>query len=175
MAVTGSISINTSTNQDISNVPGLAPIISTQQNLKFVFGTSGTGVDSVDRKHTRSYTIAASTPLVLDLKTLLAVDGSAVAFTKVKSITIVNKNTNDAHVLLMGYATTTSNAWVSLLSNPGQITIGPSTIANPLGGIYAQTSPNVSGWAVGASNKLLQLDPGANTINVDVEICGTSA
>jgi hypothetical protein len=56
------------------------------------------------------------------------------------------------------------------LSNPGTITIEPSTTSNA--GAWIQTAPNTTGWAVSSSSKLIQLDPGANTITVDVEIVG---
>lgn len=170
--VTGQLSLSTNWSQVITGVPGSSQQIAAQQSPKFVVTASGTAADQADLKYTSSFTLAA-TPTILNLKSLLDIFGGAIVLVKVRSITIVNKATTDAFVLLMGYATTTSNAWTSLVTNPGQITIAPSTATN--NGMFAMTAPNTTGWAVGTSNRLLNLDPGANSIPIDIEIVGTSA
>jgi hypothetical protein len=169
--VTGSININTTFNQPITGIPGSSvPSISNQQSIKVQFSnTSGSGANQVNLKHSKTYVLAAA-PLDLDLTSLTDVVGNAVTFAKIRSISVVNKSTTDGQVVVVGYATTTSNAWTGLLSNPGTITIEPSTTSNA--GAWIQTAPNTTGWAVSSSSKLIQLDPGANTITVDVEIVG---
>lgn len=139
---------------------------------------SGTGANQVDRMYTFSGTIAASTPLVIDLTSftdpLTGATGQAMA--RARHIQVQNLETNDTHVLLMGYATTTANAWTGLLSNPGQINIRPGTLNNTLlgPGVFQADAPSVTGWLVGGSSKLLQFDPGANAILVKIIITGCS-
>jgi hypothetical protein len=87
-------------------------------------------------------------------------------------VQVVNTSQIDGQNVLMGYASTTTDAWVGMLSNPGQVVIGPSTAANQ--GVFVATSPGTSGWAVSGSSYLLNFDPGANTIVISVTILGAS-
>lgn len=170
MSVSGNVTINTSFTQVAVGLPGnQAAALTNAQSFKVIYNPAGSGADQIALKYSAKLTLSAA-PLVLNLQALTDVFGAALSFSLVRSITIVNESTTNGQTVLMGYSTTTANAWVSLVSNPGQITIEPSTAANQ--GFFAMTAPNTTGWAVGASNRMLQLDPGANTIVVDVEITG---
>jgi hypothetical protein len=173
MGVTGSIALNSQFSQGTTNVPGNNLVqLSNNQAVKFATTASGTAADQVDLKYSRTITLAAA-PTALDLRSLTDVFGGAVAFARVKSVQIVNKSSTDGYTVTVGYSTTTSNAWVGFLSNPGTFVVGPSTASNA--GFFAITSPNATGWPVSSSSKLLNLDPGANTVVVDIEITGCSA
>lgn len=132
---------------------------------------SGTAANQSDLHYYAVLTLAA-TPTVLDLTALTDPFGASVNFARVKEVLIVNNSTTDGHNLLVGYATTTTHAFTSIVSNPGQITVGPSTLAN--NGFLLWVAPNTTGAAVSSTNKLLQLDPGANTFSITVEITGCS-
>lgn len=169
--ITGQTKVATNWAQTLTGVPGSAQSVSVQQSAQFQVTTSGTAADQADLKFTATLLLAAS-PTVLDLTSLTDIYGGSVNFKRVRSITIVNKAATDGFTVKFGYSTTTSNAWTGIVTNPGQITINPSTAAN--NGIFVMTSPTATGWAVTSTNKLLNLDPGANTVAVDIEIVGCS-
>lgn len=171
--ITGSTKLNTAWAQTSANLPGTQVQLGVQQNPQFTVSTSGTAADQADLKYTKTLTFVASTPQALDLTSLTDVYGGTVNFKRVKSISIKFKDTTDGHTLLLGYATTTANAWTSLISNPGQITLQASTASNDA--FFAVTAPNTTGWVVGSTNKLFNMDPGSNAFSVDIEIVGASA
>jgi len=173
MAITGSINLTSSLAQTPpASIPGGSKL-TTQNSIKFVPVTGAPGTqDAIDLKYSRTLTLAA-TPAVLDLSDLTDVFGEAVAFTRVRTVLIVNRDINDGHNLLIGYSSATTNAWTALVSNPGQITLGASTGTNS-GSLFA-ACPNTTGWAVSSTNRLLNLDPGVNTLVVSIEVTGCSA
>lgn len=152
------------------SVPGAQPLATQQSSALTV--TSGTGSDQADLKYVKSLTLVA-TPTVLYLTALADPFGGTVNFARVKSILIINTSTVSGQAVLMGYSTTTANAWTGFLSNPGQISIRSSTTTNQ--GVFLALAPGATAWPVSSTSKLLQLDPGANTIRVNVEIVGASA
>lgn len=171
--ITGSINLSSSLSQAApTSVPGGSKL-TTQNSTKFVpvAGTAG-AQDVVDLKYSKTLTLAA-TPTVLDLSALTDVFGEALAFARVRSILVVNRDVNDGHNLSVGSSSTVTNSWTALISNPGTVTIGASTGGNT--GVFFAASPNTTGWAVTSTNRLLNLDPGANTIVCSIEITGTSA
>jgi len=171
--LTGSINLTSSLSQAApASIPGGSKL-TTQNSVKFTPVTGAPGdPDAIDLKYSRTLTLTA-TPSVLDLSALTDVFGEAVAFTRVRSILVINKSTTDGHDLLLGYSSTTANAWTALLSNPGQIRVGASTAGNS--GVFYAASPNTTGWAVSSTSRLLNLDPGASTFDVVVEVTGSSA
>lgn len=140
--------------------------------------SAGTAANQVDRLYTFTGVIAASTPLVVDLTnwTDLFTGATGQSFARVRHVQIQNLETTAARVLLIGYATTTANAWTSLLSNPGQLTLRPGSVNNTVtgAGVFQFDAPNTTGWAVGPTNRLLQFDPGANPILCKIIIAGCS-
>lgn len=170
--VTGTIRVSATFAQTPSGLPGQSTAQSNPQAFGCVFGTSGVLADQVDQKYSNTLAFVASTPQVLDLKSLLDVFGGAVAFARVRSITLKLKSGIDGVVLKVGYATTTANSWVGMVTNPGQLTIYSSSATND--GSFTWTAPNTTGAPVGTSNRLLNLDPGLNAFSVDIEIAGCS-
>jgi hypothetical protein len=170
MAVSGSISISSNLTQTPVSLPGATPVRTAFTSTWTV--ASGTAADQADRKYAKPLTLAAGTPTVLDLTALTDLEGNPVNFARVKSIIGVNRSQVPGQVVLFGYATTTANAHVGIVSNPGQMVIRPSTATNP--GVFAFVAPDADGFVVGPTSKLIQLDPGAHTIELDLEICGSS-
>ena len=174
MTITGSINLSSSLSQTPpTSIPGGSKL-TTANNAKFVPASTGApgDADVIDLKYSRTLTLTA-TPTVLDLSDLTDVFGEAVAFARVRAILILNRDINDGHNLTVGSTSTVSNSWTALISNPGTLTIGASTAVNS--GVFFAASPSTTGWAVTSTNKLLNLDPGANTLVVTVEITGASA
>lgn len=133
---------------------------------------NGTIADQQDIAYVTTHTFVASTPLVIDLTNVIDIYGATRTFARVNKVVIKFYDTADSHTLLLGYATTTSNAWVSLVTNPGLITVCSSTSNNDGG--FVVVAPNTTGYAVSSSNKLFQLDAGSHTPTVDIEIHGRS-
>lgn len=166
MALSGSITTQTNWVQTPSGVPGALPA-ETRLTLTWTV-TSGTGADQADLKYSTKRTLAISTPLVLDLTSLTDAQGVAIAPARLKALTVVNRSTTPGQVLKLGYSATTANAFTGFVTNPGQVTVRPSTTSSP--GFVTITAPDATGFLIGSTNKLLQIDPGANAILVEIEL-----
>ncbi len=167
-----SINVRVTSSFTPTGLPGVIQPLATDQTYR-VNLNSGVGADNIDLMYSTTLNLVASTPQAINLKSLLAPDGTAVAFVRIRSIVIVMKGTTDGMTLKLGYATTTANSWTALVSNPGTITLPASSASNMATLIL--TAPNTTGWTVGTSNRLLQFDPGADTFSVDVTFEGVSA
>lgn len=179
--ISGRIQLATSFSQQVTGVPtqnSQSPQVSIPIAASFSpDGSVAAGAaNGVDLKYTATLTFTTATPQILDLKSLLDVLGGAVAFARVRSITLNMHAPTDGNTLKLGYATTTTNAWVSLVTNPGQIILQACPTSTNAA-FATLVAPNATGWVVGASNKLLNLDPGSftGTYTVDIEITGCSA
>lgn len=161
--------------QSPSNLPGNVTPVAINNTLKHTFA-NGSAADQVQKLYAATLSFAGS-PIVLNLfdntsgTQVTDPYGAAISFTTIRKIYIKHKSTTNTHTLKLGYSGTTSNAWTSLVTNPGQITLQPSTSTNDGGTVLV--APNTTGWAVATGNKLLQLDPGANTFDSDIVIVGT--
>jgi hypothetical protein len=162
------ISIQTSQQITPTGYPGNVSPLSQSQSFSFNPG-NGTAADQVNELSVQTVSFAAS-PVTIDLTTLVDPLGATWSAARIDSIIINQRSVTDGQVLLMGYTTTTTNAWTSLISNPGQMTLQPATAANK--GMLLVTAPNTTGYVVSATNKLLHLDPGANTFLADIIITG---
>lgn len=169
--VTGSTKVTMSSTQTPTGLPGTVTPLTINQTFNCSF-QNGTAADQCDLRYTATLVFVANTPQVLDLTSLTDSSGGAVNLKRVRRLTLKFKDTTDGQTLLLGYSATTANAWTSLISNPGQITLQASTTGND--GFIALSAPNTTGWVVGSSNKLLNLDPGSNAFSVDIEILGAS-
>lgn len=168
MALTGSITVTSRWSQTPSNVPGGRPL---QTNVTQVWSsTDGTATDQANRKYAKPLSLLVSTPMVLDLTSLTDFEGAALSFGRIKSVLIVNLSTTKP--VLFGSLTTVTNAHTGIISNPGQLTIRPSTATSP--GLFTWIAPDATGSVVDSTHKLFQLDPGAFSISVWVEIVGTT-
>lgn len=168
--VTGSVKLQTSTTQVISGLPGTVTNPTVQQNPGFTFSTSGTTADKADLRYIASLVLSAA-PTTIDLTSLLAVDGSAVNFARVREISVINQDTTDGHTVTMEGGA--SNPWTSMISGTSwAFMIPPSTANNQ--GTFAAWAPNTTAWVVGSTNKTLKFDPGSATITIAIEIIGAS-
>jgi hypothetical protein len=163
--VTGSNSVVTNNQQTSSGLPTNIPV-AVQQNFNFN-PANGTAADQVDLKYTKTLTLAA-TPTTLDLTALTDVFGNSINFARVRSITLKHKGTTDGqNVTVSGGA---ANPWTGIIT--GNLILFPSTANN--NGVIVLWAPGTTGAVVSGASKTLKLDPGANTITVDIEICGAS-
>jgi hypothetical protein len=169
MSVSGSVSITSSLAQTPADLPGGLPVRTSFANTWTI--VPGTGADKADLKYAKPLTLAA-TPTVLDLTSLVDLEGNPISLARVKSIIGVNRSQTPGQVVQFGFATTATNAHTGIVSNPGQLTIRPSTANSP--GAFAFVAPDADGYLVDAAHKLIQFDPGAHTIELDVEITGAS-
>lgn len=179
--ISGRIQVSASFSQSVANVPtqnGQAPVVAVPITATFApNGSAAAGAaDGVDLKYTATLTFTTATPQVLNLKSLTDVLGGAIVFARVRSITLKMHAPTDGNTLTLGYATLTTNAWTSLVSNPGQLVLQACPTATN-DAFVTLVAPNTTGWVVGTSNRLLNLDPGSftGTYTVDIEINGCSA
>jgi hypothetical protein len=170
MAVSGSITVTSSLSQPTVSLPGATPVRTNFTSTWTV--ASGTLADQADLKFAKPLSLVAGTPRVLDLTALVDLEGNPINFARVKSVIGINRSQTPGQVVLFGFATTTANAHTGIVSNPGQIVIRPSTASNQ--GTFAFIAPDLAGYAVDATHKLIQFDPGAATLELDVEITGAS-
>jgi hypothetical protein len=167
--ISGTISLTDTMQETPTGIPGGQPFY-TSLTPKWAVA-SGTASDLADTKYVKTLTLSA-TPTALDLTNLTDPFGNSINFARVKSILVQNTATTSGYTVLMGYATTTTNAWTGLISNPGQLTIQPSSAYN---NAWIQfVAPATIGWVVSSTSKLLQFDPGSNTIQLAIEIIGCS-
>jgi hypothetical protein len=164
--ITGSISATSNLSQSITATPG-GSVVTTSQNVGWAV-TSGTGSDRSDAKYLKPISLVAGVPQALDLSTLPDGIGAACDFARIKSILVVNDSVTDP--ITVGYATTTTNAWTGLFSNPGTIVIQPSTSAGNMGFLLA-CAPSATGWVVDSTHKLIQFSCAANA-EIRVEFTG---
>lgn len=108
---------------------------------------------------------AAASPL--DLRgSLLTPLGATAAFVEITTLFIKNKATTDGYYVSMGAG---SNPITTLWGASGDIIkIGP-------GGFLLLHNPITGYGTTAGTADILNLDPGANTISVDLVICGRSA
>jgi hypothetical protein len=171
--ITGSQSLKSSLQVSSTTIPGAVPLAT---SLAVGFkpaqppGTIGTA-DNADLAYVKTLTLSA-TPTALDLTNLTDPYGNGITFARIRSIYLKNRSTINGQTVAVGFASTTSNSWVGPISNPGQITIQPSTSTND--GVLYLTAPNTSGWAVSSTSKLLNLDPGSYSITIDLILLGCS-
>lgn len=133
---------------------------------------SGTGAGQADRLWTDRRTIAASGTDDLDLVGTALLDpfGAAVTFTRVKGLFVAADKTNTNNVVLGAAA---SNAWATLLSATGTVTLKPgASVAFVAGEDDAVAWPTTSG----TGDILRVANSGAGSgVNYDIVIIGASA
>lgn len=171
--ITGNITITTSFRQVTASGFG-SNQISTGGNQSYSapFSTGGTAgaANQADLKHTKVYTLSGSATTI-DLTNLTDDSGATISFARVRSLTVRNRSTTDGQTVTVTAGA--SNGWTAPGGSGWSQYAFPATSA--CAGFYAFTAPNTTGAVVDSTHKTLKLDPGANTITVDVEIVGCSA
>ena len=161
--VTGNLNLQATITQINTSALSGAQSLSPALNPIINFTTSGTAASQLDLEHAKAYSLAA-TPTTIDLTSLLDVFGGAVNFARGKIVIVQNTATTDGYnVTLSGGA---SNAWSNFIT--GNVILPPS-------GFIVVAGPLATGWVVDGTHKTFKMDPGANTITVNVIIAGCSA
>jgi hypothetical protein len=128
--------------------------------------SNGTGDNQADLNHSARVTLAAA-PLTLDLAALDDIFGGPVDLAKARAIYFKNLSSGaGAHSFTVAPGAT--NGWVGWMGAGSSLTV-------PAGGVLEATAPLGAGFAVSGTSKTITLDPGANTIDVEVVIDGCSA
>lgn len=132
--------------------------------------SNGTGANQVDLIYSKQLTLAASTPQTLDLTSLTDLAGGAANFARVRELLIEVVDETVDHNVTLGNAA--SNAWAPFWGATGTDKV--------FAGSYRHFSdPTTVGASKGAvvsgTSKALMLDPGSNTVVVNVIIVGCSA
>jgi hypothetical protein len=129
--------------------------------------TNGTGAGAIDLLYNKKISLAASAQ-TLDLTALTDPRGGTINLARVREFILCNTG---AFPVTVGAAAATQ--WIGMLG-----TIA-STIVIPAGGAHNFADPTSVGGSVGAvvtgSSKSLKLDPGANTVAIQLIIAGCSA
>lgn len=159
--------------QQIStNIPGQTTSVSVTDGWSFSFGISGTGADQNTLYAATTLHLTGS-PQVIDLTTLTDPYGIVCGFTNIHWIAIKHLGTTDLTALLVGWNTVQAGAHTGFVSNPGQLSVYPSTASN--NGFTIFTAPNQTGAPVGGIyGTQLQFDPQSQTFDVDLQIAGYS-
>ena len=132
--------------------------------------TNGTGIRAVDTIYGKQLTLAATTT-TLDLTSLTDPAGNTVNFARVRefSVQVVTPTVGYSVSIYKG----ASNGWSFLPASTGPI------IVQPNGGMFgmsdATSTGGSAGYLVSGSSKMVVLDPGSNTIIINIIIVGGSA
>jgi hypothetical protein len=127
----------------------------------------GTAANQADRIHASRRTLTATSENLDLAGVLLDAYSAVITFAKIRAMIIHNRTLTTGFKLAVGGAA--SNQFINWVGNANDIiNVGP-------GGTLVLTSP-VDGFAVTPdTGDLLKVDAGANTIQYDVFLIGTSA
>lgn len=120
--------------------------------------TFGTGANQVQKIATAGGNANAA-PASIDLTTIVCVDGTVGFATALRELAISNDSTTAGQELVIDM--TVANAFL------GEVTTGGITakISIPPGAVFRFSNPlDIAAMAVGAGNKVINLNPGANNI-----------
>lgn len=129
---------------------------------------NGTGLDQADQFYMVSGTVAAGTPVDIDLAGSLSnAFGSTVTFARLKGIVIQNKTTTAGAILQVGAGSNPiTSPW--LASGDG-VNVGPD-------GVFMLWNPSAAGYAVTATSAdILRLTSASGTISYELYLIGASA
>jgi len=148
------------------NLPAYAisPIVYTSS-----FG-NGTLADQIDFVFYTTLSLVASTPQTITVNSPGSdILGNTVTFTKIRRLRIRNNANADGKIVTISPGA--SNPWLAIMgTSTSTVIIQPSTANNS--GWVEFVSPNTSGYATSGTSTSLKLDPGTNTMTVDIEIWG---
>lgn len=144
------------------NIPASLPLTTQYAN--------GTGAAEVDTIYAKQLSLVASTPQTLDLTSLTDLAGNSINFARVRELIVQVVDTTLGHDVILGDAA--SNAFSAFWGATGTETV--------YAGSYSHKSdPNSTGSGHGAvvdsTHKSLKIDPGSNSVVVNILIVGCSA
>jgi hypothetical protein len=138
--------------------------------------TNGTGSGAVDLVYAKALSLAGSAT-TLDLTSVTDLSGASISFARVRVLVIQNLATTAAYTVTVGNAA--SNIFTGFIASTGTVVIQPNVGATSNYSSHVFTDLYSTGASTGAyvdsTHKNLKLDPGANTISVNVLILGCSA
>lgn len=170
--VSGSVTLNAGFTQVVSSgvVTTQNLAVSVPQNLTYA---NGTGAGQVDLIYAKQLSLAGSAT-TLDLTALTDLSGASINFARVRELIIQNLATTSTYTVTVGAAA--SNAWTGILGTTTSTLIIPPSAGNGLFRFSDYSSTGAStGAVVSGTSKSLKLDPGANTISINIVILGCSA
>ena len=174
--VTGNLNINAAFSQTVSS--GVIGSYSVPANLQLSQQfANGTGSGQVDLCYAAKLSLAGSAT-TLDLTSITDVSGATVNFARVRLIVVQNLATTAGYTVTVGAAAT--NAWTGFLgTTTSTLVLQPNVGATANQSLWLAIDSFSTGASTGAyvdsTHKSLKLDPGANTISVNVLILGCSA
>lgn len=174
--VTGNLNINAAFNQTVSS--GVVASYSVPASLSMSPSFSnGTGSGAVDLCYAKQLSLAGSAT-TLDLTSLADLSGATVSFARVRLIIIQNLATTAGYTVTVGAAA--SNQWTGFLGTATstvvlQPNVGATAAQSIFMGLDLYSTGATTGAYVDSTHKSLKLDPGANTISVNILIVGGSA
>lgn len=141
--------------------------------------TSGTGAGQINLIYAKQLTLNA-TPTTLDLTNLADLTGSSYSFARVREIIIANLASTGGQTLTIGSSGGVGSGFSGFWGTSATITVHPATAsavgsANIVRFADPFNTSSTSGAVVGASNKNILLNPGANSFSVNVIILGCDA
>lgn len=165
--VTGNRSLSVSFAQSLSS--GLI----TPQNLPASVSLNsayinGTGAASVDLIHAKQYTLAGAATEI-DLQAIADLSGATVNMARVRELVVQVVTATAGYDVTLGNAA--ANAWAALWGATGTSKVFAGSTyywSDP-------TSTSTRGGVTSGTSRVLKLDPGANTVVVNVLIVGCSA
>lgn len=174
--VSGPLNIGANFTQTITSGVITSQYIPANINWNYTF-TNGTGTGAVDLCYAKQLSLAG-TATTLDLTSLADLGGSTVSFARVRLFVVQNLATTAAYTVTVGAAA--SNQWTGFLgTTTSTVVLQPNVGATANQSLLLFLDPYSTGATTGAyvdgTHKSLKLDPGANTISVNVLILGCSA
>lgn len=149
-----------------SGVPIAIPSVRLQQQV-----TPGTGADQLDGLSPILLNLAASTPQVIDLLSLVDFAGNALTVARVSFIAVkIITGSDGAVVQLDG---TASNGFTGLASGGAAVKVYPGTAKND--GFTVFSAPGATGMPVSSSNHLISVNPQSTAQTVLIVIGTRSA
>lgn len=152
-----------------ANAQGTDPLtgaVAHELNFPIVMWSNGTGSYACDQVIRKEYSIAGSGAQTLDLNAVADCFGATQAMVEVVGFAVYNDPASSGNVKVSPNA---SNGWASLID-----TAAASVILPPGAGFAAFAG--VNGWAVGASNKVIDFDnAGASSSTIQVLVFARSS
>lgn len=174
--VSGVLNVAASFAQTVSSGVVTPQTIPANINFNLSFG-NGTSAGNVDLIYARQLSLAG-TATTLDLTSLTDLSGASINFARVRLVMIQNLATTAGYIVTVGAAAATQ--WTGYLGTTAstvilQPNVGATSNQNVFTFLDAYSVGASTGAYVDSTHKSLKLDPGANTIAVNILLLGCSA
>lgn len=174
--VSGTLNLGANFSQQISS--GVIADYSIPANLalNLTLG-NGTSAGKVDLCYAKKLNLAGSAT-TLDLSSIADVSGATVNFARVRLLIVQNLATTAGYTVTLGSAA--SNQWTGFLgTSTSTVIVPPNVGATANQSLFLFTDLYSVGASTGAyvdgTHKSFKIDPGANTLDINLLILGCSA